>query len=327
MIARRRFVFALGVTALATPLILPAQQQPKVARIGLLIPEAPSVEATRVDALRVGLRERGYVEGKNIVIDLRSAEGNYDRLPELAADLTKLKVDLIVAFGTKAVSAAQRATTTIPIVDPVMGDSIAIGLSNSLARPSANITGSIQFSPETGGKRLEFLKEALPRIARIAVLINPANAGNPLQLQAMRVTASALKLDLQALEASNAKDLEETLSALPQRRVDALVVPTDTLFRAHAKEIADRAANLKLPSAGSREFPAAGGLIGYGPDPVPLYRRAAYFVDRLVKGAQPSDLPIERATKVDLVINLKTAKTLGVTIPQALLVRADEVIH
>jgi putative ABC transport system substrate-binding protein len=167
MIARRRFVVALGVSALATPLILPAQQQPKVARIGLLIPETPSVEATRVDALRAGLRERAYVEGKNIVIDLRSAEGNYDRLPELAADLTKLKVDLIVAFGTKAVSAAQRATTTIPIVDPVMGDSIAIGLSNTLARPSANITGSIQFSPETGGKRLEFLKEALLRYSSI----------------------------------------------------------------------------------------------------------------------------------------------------------------
>jgi len=168
---------------------LPAQQQPKVARIGLLIPETSAVEATRVDALRGGLRERGYVEGKNIFIELRSAEGNYNRLPDLATEMTKLKVDLIVAFGTKAVSAAQRATTTIPIVDPVMGDSIAIGLSNSLARPSANITGSIQFSPETGGKRLEFLKEAIPRIAWIAVLINPANAGNPLQLETMRVTA------------------------------------------------------------------------------------------------------------------------------------------
>jgi putative tryptophan/tyrosine transport system substrate-binding protein len=315
------------VTALVTPVISLAQQQPKVARIGLLIPETPSVEATRIEALRAGLRDHGYVEGKSIAIELRSAEGNYDRLPELAAELAKLKVDVIVAFGTKAVSAAQRATTTIPIVDPVMGDSIAIGLSNSLARPSANITGSIQFSLETGGKRLEFLKEALPRIGRIAVLINPANAGNPLQLQAMRVTANALKLDLQALEVRNAKELEESLSALPQRRVDALVVPTDTLFRAHAKEIADHAASLKLPSAGSREFPAAGGLIGYGPDPVPLYRRAAYFVDRLLKGAKPADLPIERATKLDLVINLKTAGALGIALPPSLLVRATHVIE
>jgi putative ABC transport system substrate-binding protein len=315
------------MSALVAPLASLAQQSGKVPRIGLLIPETPSVEASRIEALRAGLRDRGYVEGSNMAIELRSAEGNYDRLSELAAELAKLKVDVIVAFGTKAVSAAQHATATIPIVDPVMGDPVAIGLSSSLARPGGNITGSVQFSPETGAKRLEFLKEVFPRITRVAVLINPANAGNPLQLQTMRVTANALNLELQALEVRNAKELGEVLAAMAQRRVEALVVPTDTLLRAHAAEIADRAASLRLPSAGSREYAEAGGLIGYGPDPVPLYRRSAYFVDRILKGAKPDDLPIERATKVDLVINLKTAKALGITIPQSLLVRADDVIR
>jgi putative ABC transport system substrate-binding protein len=327
VIARRYFVLALGMSALVAPLASLAQQSGKVPRIGLLIPETPSVEASRIEALRAGLRDRGYVEGSNMAIELRSAEGNYDRLSELAAELAKLKVDVIVAFGTKAVSAAQHATATIPIVDPVMGDPVAIGLSSSLARPGGNITGSVQFSPETGAKRLEFLKEVFPRITRVAVLINPANAGNPLQLQTMRVTANALNLELQALEVRNAKELGEVLAAMAQRRVEALVVPTDTLLRAHAAEIADRAASLRLPSAGSREYAEAGGLIGYGPDPVPLYRRSAYFVDRILKGAKPDDLPIERATKVDLVINLKTAKALGITIPQSLLVRADDVIR
>jgi len=327
VIARRRFVLALGVTALATPFISPAQQQPKVARIGLLIPETLSVEATRVDGLRAGLRERGYIDGKSIAIELRSAEGNYDRLPALAAELVNLNVDVIVAFGAKAVSAAQHATTTIPIVDPVMGDPVAAGLSSSLAHPGGNITGSVQFSVEGGAKRLELLKEAVPRITRMAVLINPANAGSSLQVRAMRATADALKLELQVLEVRNAKDLGTTFIAIEQGRIEAIVVGTDTLLRANAIEIAGRAARQRLPSAGSNEYAAAGGLIGYGPDPVEMYRHAAYFVDRILKGAKPADLPIERATKLDLMINLKTARLLGITIPQSLLVRANDVIQ
>jgi putative ABC transport system substrate-binding protein len=327
VVARRRFILALGATALATPIISPAQQQPKVARIGLLIPETLTVEATRIDALRSGLRDRGYVEGKNIAIELRSAEGNYDRLPELAGEFVKLKVDVIVAFGSKAVSAATRVTTTIPIVDPVMGDPVATGLSDSLARPGGNVTGSIQFSVEGGAKRLELLKEAVPRISRMGVLINPVNTGSPLQVRAMRDTANALKLDLQAFEVRSAKELGATFSAMERGRIDAIVVATDTLLRANASEIADRAARQKLPSAGSKEFAAAGGLIGYGPDPVEMYGHAAYFVDRILKGAKPADLPIERATKVGLMINLKTAKSLRIAIPQSLLVRADEVIQ
>jgi len=328
VIARRRFVLALGVTALATPFILPAQQQPKVARIGLLISETLSAQASRVDALRAGLREHGYAEGKNISIQYRSADGMYDRLPELAAELASLKVDVIVAFGTKAVSAAKRATTTIPIVDPVMGDPVASGLSNSLARPGGNVTGSVQFSPEAAAKRLEYLKEAVPRITRVAVLTNPANTGTVLQLQAMRNTASALKVDLQVLEVRNANEIVATFAAMQQRRVEAVVVSSDTLFQADtAVEIADRAAKQRIPSTGPREFPAAGGLIGYGIDYTDMYRHAAYFVDRILKGAKPDDLPIERATRFYLVINLKTAKALGLTIPPTLLVRADEVIQ
>jgi len=327
VIARRRFVLALGASALAAPVVSFAQQQRKIPRVGFLVPESLSVEAARIDALRAGLRDRGYVEGRNIAIELRSADGNYERLPELATELVGLKVDAIVTFGGKAVSAAQCATTTIPIVDPVMGDPVAFGLSTSLARPGKNITGSVQFSVEAGSKRLELLKEALPRITRIAVIINPANAGSPLQLQAMRTTASALKLDLQVLEVRNAKDLGETFAAIAQGRIEGIVVPTDSLFRANFIEIVDRAAKQRLPSIGSREFVLAGGLMGYGPDATELYRHAAYFVDRILKGAKPDDLPIERATRVDLVINLRTAKVLGITIPQSLLVRANDVIQ
>jgi putative ABC transport system substrate-binding protein len=327
VIARRRFVLALGVSALAAPLALFAQQSAKVPRVGFLIPETLSVEATRIEGLRAGLRDHGYVEGKNIAIEIRSADGNYDRLPELVAELAKLKVDVIVAFGAKAVSAASRATATIPIVDPSMGDPVASGLGASLARPGGNVTGLGQFSVESGAKRLELLKEAVPRIARVAVLINPANESSTRQVEAMRVTANALHLELQALEVRNAKEIVPTFAALAQGRIEAIVVATDTLFRANNIEIADRAARQRLPSTGTKEFAAAGGLIGYGPDPVVAYVRAAYFVDRILKGAKPGDLPIERATKLELVINLKTAKALGITIPQSLLVRANDVIR
>jgi putative tryptophan/tyrosine transport system substrate-binding protein len=216
MIAHRNFVLAMGVSALAAPLASLAQQSAKIARIGLLLPETPSVDASRLEGLRAGLRDHGYVEGKSIAIEIRSAEGNYDRLPELAAELAKLKVDVIVVFGAKAVSAATRATTTIPIVDPVMGDPVAAGLGTSLARPGGNVTGMVQFSVEGGAKRLEFLKEAVPSITRVAVLINPANFGSPRQVQAIRVTASALKLELQALEVRSAKEIGPTFSAIAQ---------------------------------------------------------------------------------------------------------------
>jgi putative ABC transport system substrate-binding protein len=327
MIARRQFVLALGVSALAAPRALFAQQSAKVPRVGFLMSETLSAQASRIEALRAGLFERGYVEGKNISIEIRSADGNYDRLPALAAELAGLKVDVIVAFGAKAVSAAKGATTTIPIVVPAIGDPVATGLSGSLARPGGNITGSAQFTPEVGAKRVEFLKEAVPRVTRVAALINPANAGSPLQVQAMHATADALKIELKVLQAQNPSEIRQALSTIKQGRTDAVVVSTDTLFRANDIEIAGFAIKERLPSSGPKEFAAAGGLIGYGADAVDLYRHAAYFVDRILKGAKPDDLPIERATKLDLVINLKTAKALGITIPQSLLVRADDVIQ
>jgi putative tryptophan/tyrosine transport system substrate-binding protein len=312
---------------LAAPFAAFAQQPSKVYRIGFLNSETLSAQASRVDALRAGLREQGYVEGNNIAIEIRSADGNYDLLPELAAELVSLKVDVLVAFGQKAVSAATGVTKTIPIVGPVMGDPASLGISGSLAHPGGNVTGSVQFSPEVNAKRLEFLKEAIPRITRVAILLNPANSSSPTQLQEVRLAADALKLELQVLEVQNAKDFGETFAVMAQRHIEGVVISSDTLFGANLVALADLAAKQRIPLAGRKETAAAGGLIGYSVDATAPYRRAAYFIDRLLKGAKPADLPIERATKLDLVINLKTAKALGVTIPQSLLVRADDVIR
>jgi putative ABC transport system substrate-binding protein len=326
MIDRRQFVLAVVVTALVAPLVSLAQQ-PKVPRVGILISETVSGQASRVDALRAGLHDHGYIEGKNIAIEIRSADGNYDRLPELAAELTRLKVDVIVAVGTKAVLAAMHATTTIPIVDPVMSDPVALGLSNSLARPGGNVTGSASFGPEAYAKRLQFLKEAVPGITRVGVLVNPANTASAMQVEAMRAAAKALNLRLQVLEIRAASEFESGFAAMARERIEGIMVATDTLFRANYNEIADLAGKQKLPSTGTKEFAAAGGLIGYGVDDAAMYRHAAYFVDRILKGAKPDELPIEQATKLELVLNLKTAKALGLTIPQSVLVRADEVIQ
>jgi putative tryptophan/tyrosine transport system substrate-binding protein len=327
VIARRRIVVVLGVSALAAPLVSLAQQQRNVPRIGFLMSETLAAQADTIDAVRAGLLDHGYVDGKNIAIELRAADGDYDRLPELAAELARLKVDVIVAFGTKAVSAAVRATATIPIVDPSMGDPVALGLSSGLARPGKNVTGIVQFSAEIGAKRVEFLKQALPRIARIAVLVNPVNVSTPTQIQAMRATANALKLELQVFEVRSAKEIRESIATAAQRRVEGIIITTDTLFRPNFVEIANLAAGYRLLSAGPKEFPAAGGLIGYSTDRAEQYRHSAYFVDRILKGAKPDDLPIERVTKLQLVINAKTAHDLGIAIPQSLLLRADEVIQ
>ena len=328
MMDRRQLLVLLGASALAMPRPSFAQsRQRMVPKIGFLISETLSGQAGRVAALRAGLRDLGYVEGKNIAIETRSADGNYDRLPGLAAELVDLKVELIVAFGSKAVSAAKLATTTIPIVDPVMGDPVAFGLSGNLARPTGNITGSSQFGPEAAAKRLQLLKEAVPSIKRVAVLINPANAASAMQVEAIRAAANALKLELHAIEVRNAKEFREIFTAMAQEHLDSIVVATDTLFRANAVEVASLAAKQKLPSIGPKEFAAAGGLIGFGVDDADVYRHAAYFVDKILKGAKPGDLPIELPTKFQLVINLKTAKALGLTIPQSVLLRADDVIQ
>lgn len=329
MNTRRRIVLALLAGALAAPLASFAQQpQGTVPRIGFLISETLSSQARRVEALRSGLRDLGYVEGKSIAIEVRSADGRYDRLPELAAELTRLKVDVLVAFGIKAVVAAKHATTTIPIVVPATAsDLVAMGLISSLARPGGNITGSAMFGPETAAKQVELFKEAVPRITRVAVLLNPANAARGVILQSMRATANSLKLELQPFEVRTPKEFGRTFSAMKRGRVDALAVSQDTLFGSNASEIADGAARQRLPSTGNKEFAEAGGLIGYGANNAELYRRGAYFVDRILKGTKPADLPVEGPTRFELVVNMKTAKALGIKIPQSILIRADKVIE
>jgi putative ABC transport system substrate-binding protein len=322
---RRAFV-AGTFGLLAAPLGAHAQQQlAKVYRIGFLGSESVSNQANRVEALRAGLRDLGYVEGKNIGIEFRWGEGKYDRLPELAAELVRLKVDVIVTSGSKATVAAKRATTTIPIVLGSVGDAVATGLVTSLARPGGNITGWTFLGPELTAKRLELLKEAIPRISQVAFLENPADptASRP----AMEITAKALKLSVQPFEARAPGEFDSVFAAMARGRVDAVVVQGDTMFTVNAKTIADLAVKHRLPSAGLDGFAEAGGLIAYGANPLEGHRRAAVFVDKILKGANPGDLPIERATRFVLVINLKTAKALGLTIPPSLLARADEVIH
>ncbi len=251
---RRKLVIALGTAALAAPFVSFAQQQGKVPRIGLLIAETLSGQSNRIEALRAGLRDLSYVDGKNITIELRSANGNYDRLPELAAELVRLKVDVLVAFGAKAVVAARGATSTIPIVVPVVGDPVALGLTSSLARPSANVTGSSVFGPEVSAKRVELLKEAVPHIARVAVLANPANAGAVRSFRAMRATGKALQMELQFFEVGEPKEFGKAFSGMAKGRVDAVIVSQDTLFIANAKKIAALATKQRLLSAGTTEF-------------------------------------------------------------------------
>ena len=280
-----------------------------------------------MEALRAGLRDVGYVDGKNIVIDYRWAEGKYERLPELAAELVRLKIDVLVSQGTPATLAAKRATTTIPIVMPAVGDAIATGIVASLARPGGNITGSTFFVPELNAKRLELLKEAVPRMTRVAVLLNPDNPVSRPVFQAMETTAKSLKMELQRYEARGPNEFENAFSVMAKRRVEAVAIPEHSIYVANAGMIADLAAKKRIPLVGFPQIAEVGGLIGYGVNILELYRRAGYFVDKILKGAKPGDIPVERPTKFELVVNRKTAKALGITIPQSLLQRADKVVE
>jgi putative ABC transport system substrate-binding protein len=324
---RRRFVAAIGA-ALATPLESFAQQPAKIARIGFLIPAYASSYASRVEALRAGLRDRGYVEGKDFVIEFRVADGKYDRLPDLAAELVRLEVDVIVTGGTPGTRAAKRATAGIPIVMAVSGDAVATGLIASLARPGGNVTGTTYFDPELHAKRLELLKEAVPHISRVGALINPDNPqATGTTLQALRRAADSLKVELVLFEARSPSDFERAFSAMAKRRVDAVEIVDDPMFLGNLRALAEIAANTRLPSTGAKEFAEAGGLIGYGVDFAGTFRRAAYFVDRILKGTKPNELPVEQATTFELVVSRKAASALGVKIPQQLLLRADKLIE
>ena len=329
LVNRRDTVVALLALGAASGPLASAQQQATVPRIGVLISETPSVEAIRVEALRAGLRDRGYVEGRNVAVELRSADGVYARLPGLAAELAQLKVDVLVAFGIKALAAAEGATKTIPIVIPATSsDPVAMGLVASMARPGGNITGATAFGPEVMAKRLELLKEVVPRISRVAVLVNPSNPSFGPTFQQMDVTAKSLKLSLQRFEVRAPDKFSDVLTAMAKERFDAIVVQGDTMFRGdNARAIAKLAARQSLPAVGGEDFAEAGGILSYGGTSAEQYRRAAYFVDRILRGAKPGDLPLEQPTKFELVINLKAAKALDITIPQSILLRADRVIE
>jgi putative ABC transport system substrate-binding protein len=309
------------------PLDIGAQQTGRVYRIGFLGATSPSGYAPQVAAFRTGLRELGYVEGKNLVIEFRWAEGNYARLPELAAELVRWKPDVLVTHAGAGTRAAKQATATIPIVMGVAGDAIAMGLVESLARPGGNVTGSSFFFPELNAKRLEVLKEAFPRLSRVGVLLNPDNPANVATLRAMEETARSINIKLQPVEVRRPAEFERAFAALTKGHADALAVYDDAMFIAEAARIADLAKRNRLATIGFIEYVKTGGLLAFGVDFPDLWRRAAGFVDRIFKGIKPSDLPVEQPTRFELVINLKTAKALGLTIPHSLLVRADEIIE
>jgi putative ABC transport system substrate-binding protein len=307
---------ALGL--LAAPLASPAQQSPgKTARIGFLFfVTSPSLN----EAFRQGLRELGYVEGQNIVIEYRSADGKDERLPGLAAELVRLKVDVIVAASPPATEAAKRATSTIPIVFAVSGDPVAEGLVASLARPGGNITGLATISPALVGKQLEMLKGVVPKASRLAVLQNPSNQGHLRSLRQAEGAARALGVQLQIVEGRTPSEIEAAFAAMSSQRAGGVLVLRDALFRVQRAQIVALAAKSRLPAVyGLREEAEAGGLLAYGANVAQLFRRAATYVDKILKGAKPADLPVEQPTKFELVINLKTAKALGLTIPPSLL--------
>jgi putative tryptophan/tyrosine transport system substrate-binding protein len=327
----RKNVICLALCAMLLALCASAsaQQPKKVSRIGYLVSSDPATESTRSEAIRLALRELGYIEGQNIVIEYRYAEGKRDWAPKLAAELVRLRVDIIVvAGGTAWVRAAKNATTTIPIVmGGTGGDPVEEGLVESLARPGGNVTGVTNLATELNGKQLELLKEAVPKIARVAVLYNPVTPGIVLDLKEVQTAARALGVTIQPWEVRPADGVDRVFAAMGKQRPDGLLVLSGPLMGASGKRIAGLAIKSRLPSVhGNRSYVDAGGLMSYGADLVDSHRRVAYYVDRILKGAKPADLPVEQPTKFELVINLKTAKQIGVTIPQSLLYRADMVI-
>jgi putative ABC transport system substrate-binding protein len=326
---RRAFFGTLAGGLLAAPLAAEAQPAGKVYRIGYLAAGSGMSNPRNLEAFRQGLRDLGWVEGQNIVTEYRWAEGRFDRLPDLAAELVRLKVDVIVASPTSAALAAKNATGTIPIVGMSLTDPIGIGLVASLARPGGNVTGvSYSVGAEIFGKDLELLKEIVPRVRRVAVLSNPASPARPLTISNVKDAARSLGLQLQLLEARGPDGFDGAFAAMAKERVGALLVVQDPAYIPHRARLVDLAAKNRLPSIFTQKEDAeAGGLMSYGPRLSDIHRHGATYVDKILKGATPGDLPVEEPTKFELVINLKTAKALGLTIPPSLLQRADQVIE
>jgi ABC-type uncharacterized transport system substrate-binding protein len=329
-IPRRQLKFIwLALCAMLFVLCPPtqAQQPAKISRIGWLAGGSPSGVAPLTDAFRQGLHQLGYVEGKNVAIEYRYAEGKFDRLPDLAAEIVQLKVDVIIVASDRAIDAVKRATATIPIVMVGPGDPVGLGLIDSLARPGGNLTGLSFILIELAGKRLELLKEAFPKISRVAVLRIAAPVGEQ-QVKETEVAAQKLGIQVQSVQVQSADDFENAFLTITKGRADSLLIPRSPLIRTHATRIMDFAEKRRLPTMyDDRLFVEAGGLMSYGTNTLDFYRRAATYVDKILKGAKPADLPVEQPMKFELVINLKTAKQIGVTIPPNVLARADKVIR
>ena len=324
---RRDFIFLLAGATAAWPLALRAQQAGKIYTVGSLT-AGTGAPIPGITTLGDTLRELGWIEGKNIAFERRYAENRLDRLPALAAELVDLKVDVIVAAGTLAPLAAKRATTTIPIVMTAAGNPVGSGLVPNLARPGGNVTGLSLMVPDLGGKRLELLKELLPRMSRVAVLWNAANPYPALVFKETERAAQTLGIEVQSLEVREPNDFGNAFEAAERHQPDALIMVEDPLTIDFRKQIADFALTHRLPAMnGFRQFVDAGGLMAYGASLSDLLRRAAGYVDKILRGAKPSDLPVEQPTKFELIINLKTAKALGIEIPPMLLARADELIE
>jgi putative ABC transport system substrate-binding protein len=326
---RRTFVGVIAGGLLAAPLAAEAQLAGKVYRIGYLSSGSASSNPHVIEAFRQGLQELGWVEGQNIVIDYRWAEGRFDRLPDLAEELVRLKVDVIVASPTPGALAAKKATGTVPIVAVSLTHPVELGLVASLARPGGNVTGvSYSVGADIFGKDLELLKEVAPRVRRVAVLSNPDSPARPLTIRNVKDAARSLGVQLQLLEARGPEEFDGAFAAMAKERVGALLVVQDPAFIPYRARLVDLAAKNRLPSIFTqREDAEAGGLMSYGPSLSDLYRRAGTYVDKILKGAKPGDLAVEQPTKFELVINLKTAKALSLTIPPSLLQRADQVIE
>jgi putative ABC transport system substrate-binding protein len=322
---RREFVTLLGGAAAAWPLTARGQQ-PAMRVIGFLGGADPMGYAVLMEAFRSGLRDHGYIEGQNVRIEYRWAEGNYERLPNLAADLARRNVDIIITQGTPAAFAAKQATTTIPIVMAIVGDPVDSGIVTSYSRPGGNITGSSFFFPEINAKRLELIKSLVPGLKRAGVLMHPDNLAMTSVLREMDQVAKAMDVKLQYVEVRRLDELDSAF-ARAKSQIQALTVIDEGLFIANAKRIADLALTNGLPGVGFREYCEAGGLAAYGVNFPHIWRRAAVFVDKIFKGTTPADLPIEQATRFEFIINLRTAKSFGLDMPPTLLARADEVIE
>jgi putative tryptophan/tyrosine transport system substrate-binding protein len=329
MMNRRRFLRAVSTTFLTVPLAAEAQKAGKVYRIGFILTAAEDETGFLFKALDEGLRELGYAEGRNVVFERRFGEGRQERLPALAAELVQLKVDVLVTGSNPVIAAVKQATATIPVVMAVSRDPVGAGFIANLARPGRNITGLANDpAPEIIGKNLELLKEAAPRVSRVAFLWNPVPPGAGTSKHVVEGAARNLGVTFQSVEVRSRNELEAAFAAMVRERANGVVVATDPIFVGPRTQVVLLAARTRLPAVyGLREFAEVGGLLSYGPSIAHQFRRAATYVDKILKGAHPGDLPVEQATKFELVINMKAAKALGLTIPRSLLARADQVIE